>query len=328
MEYVDSVYGMIQIDDPAVRALIASPSLQRLKEIDQAGFLTPFRPEEDKITRFEHSVGVYVLLKLYGASLEEQVSGLIHDVSHTAFSHCADYLTTQEAQQNQTQQDDVFEEYVKNSEIPSILHQYGMDVSYILDDTNFPLKEASLPDLCADRIDYSLRTAIAVHVCTKEDISCILKSLIAEGQEWIFKTVDAALKYASLFSHLNTHNYAGLTSATMFYTVGSVLRHALNKGYLVYEDLYSTDAQVLAMISKHASGDADLQKLLNRMHNKVPYFIDPNHFHAQVFCKSRVVDPLCYQGKELAPLSHFHPPWKRVLLEEKSPKSYCIRFVD
>ena len=88
MEYVDSVYGMIQIDDPAVRALIASPSLQRLKEIDQAGFLTPFRPEEDKITRFEHSVGVYVLLKLYGASLEEQVSGLIHDVSHTAFSHC------------------------------------------------------------------------------------------------------------------------------------------------------------------------------------------------------------------------------------------------
>ena len=159
-----------------------------------------------------------------------------------------------------------------------------MDVSYLLDDSHFPLKETSLPNLCADRIDYSLRTAIGAHVCSKEDIYYILQSLVTDGSRWIFQTCDAALKYASLFSHLNIHNYAELTSATMFYTVGSVLRYALDNGYLTYEDLYSTDTEVLAKISKHASQDPDLQKLLNRMHNKVPYYNDANNFQAQVFC--------------------------------------------
>jgi uncharacterized protein len=328
MEYVDSVYGKMVIDDPIVLALLASPSLQRLKQIDQAGFLHPFRPDEDKITRFEHSVGVFLLLKRYGASREEQVAGLIHDVSHTAFSHCADYLTTHEAQQNQTQQDDVFVEFVRKSEIPSILHTYGMDVSYILDDSHFPLKETSLPDLCADRIDYSLRTAIAAHVCSQDDINCILQSLEANGSKWIFQTCEDALKYATLFSHLNTHNFAGLTSAVMFYTVGSVLRHALNKGYLTYDDLYLTDTEVLSMITQHASSDTEIQKLLDRMHNKVPYCDDPAYFHSQVFCKSRVVDPLCYKGEDVGRLSHFNVAWIEVLHKERAPKSYCIRFED
>ena len=140
MKYVDTVYGEHEISEPVILDLINAASMQRLKKIDQAGFIRPFRPEDDLVTRFEHSVGVYLLLKIFGASLEEQIAGLLHDVSHSAFSHCIDYTGSHEAQQKQSHQDDVFEAFVRNSEIPAILDRYGVDTSYILDDCHFPLR--------------------------------------------------------------------------------------------------------------------------------------------------------------------------------------------
>ena len=33
-----------------------------------------------------------LLIKKLGGSVEEQIAGLLHDVSHTAFSHVIDYV--------------------------------------------------------------------------------------------------------------------------------------------------------------------------------------------------------------------------------------------
>lgn len=44
------------------------------------------------LPRYDHSVGVMLLIRMLGGTLEEQIAGLLHDVSHTAFSHVADYV--------------------------------------------------------------------------------------------------------------------------------------------------------------------------------------------------------------------------------------------
>ena len=142
--------------EPVILDLISTPSLQRLQGVDQSGYPAPFFPGALKHTRFDHSLGVYFLLHRYNAPLEEQIAGLIHDVSHTAFSHCADYMQGDpNAGKTQSHQDDVFASFVRSSEIPEILARHSIDVEMILDDAQFPLKEQPLPDLCADRIDYS-----------------------------------------------------------------------------------------------------------------------------------------------------------------------------
>ena len=125
IEYNDSVFGPHRIAEPVIVELIHGPSLQRLQGVDQSGYPDPFFPHVKKQTRFEHSLGVYLLLRQYHASLEEQIAGLIHDVSHSAFSHCIDYaLTDIESEKTQSHQDNVFEAFFRKSEFPEILARH------------------------------------------------------------------------------------------------------------------------------------------------------------------------------------------------------------
>ena len=38
-------------------------------------------------THFEHSLGAFILVRRLDAALDEQIAALLHDASHTAFSH-------------------------------------------------------------------------------------------------------------------------------------------------------------------------------------------------------------------------------------------------
>jgi len=278
MKYIDRVYGKFEINEPVILELIESKHLQRLKEIDQAGYrLLWVKPNaetgEYDHSRFAHSLGVYLLLKKFNAPLEEQIAGLIHDVSHSVFSHCIDYVLEAGSEKEHNHQDNVFENFVKNTEIPQILTKYGFDLDYIIDDSHFPLKEKNLPDLCADRIDYSLKTAVIFNELNAKDKEYLLDNLIVETNNWVFKNFESAKKYADLFLRLNTNYYAGLPSAIMFRTVGDCLRYALEKGYISEDDLYTTDRLVINKIQSFLDKDERLNLLFSRMNNRTQIII-------------------------------------------------------
>ena len=90
MNINDKVYGEITIDEPVLLELIQSKPIQRLKGINQAG-ASQYALKHKTISRYEHSVGVMILLKKLNASVEEQIAGLLHDIPHTAFSHVIDF---------------------------------------------------------------------------------------------------------------------------------------------------------------------------------------------------------------------------------------------
>ncbi|MDG2658737.1 hypothetical protein P7M12_23850, partial [Vibrio parahaemolyticus] len=60
--------------DPVVEELIVSKSVQRLKGIHQTG-ASYLVNKEWNVTRFDHSVGVMLLVKKLGGSVEEQIAG-------------------------------------------------------------------------------------------------------------------------------------------------------------------------------------------------------------------------------------------------------------
>jgi hypothetical protein len=331
MKYTDRVYGEIEIVEPVILELIQSPALQRLKDIDQAGYRPLWAKPNVEMgkydhSRFAHSLGVYILLHRYNAPLEEQIAGLIHDVSHSAFSHCIDYVLKAGSEKEQSHQDNLFESYVRTTTIPQILKKFDFDIEYILDDKNFPLKENNLPDLCADRIDYSFRTAIIFGELGEQEKEQLLGKLTTQDNAWVFKDFESAKKYAELFSTLNTAYYTGLPSAVMFRAVGDCLKYALQKGYVSENDLYTTDNVVLEKVQKFLDKDEKLQLLWERMNNKVKVSNNPDNYDAQVFCKSRVVDPLFKENGTIKRVSEAEPSWGTVIKQEMQPKQYFLKF--
>ncbi len=202
MKIQDRVYGSIVFDEPVLIELIESPTLQRLRGVDMGGYYEVYFPGS-KHSRFEHSLGVAWLLKRFGASLEEQVAGLLHDASHSAFSHAIDYAIALADQSTQSYQDDVHAAYLGTTEIPALLMKHGFPIEHILDDTRHPLKEQDLPDLCADRIDYILRGGIAYRVISTLQAQVFLDALGVRENRWVFRDSVIAREFAELFRYVN-----------------------------------------------------------------------------------------------------------------------------
>ena len=103
----DPVWGYIYLPDPLL-ALIDTVEFQRLRNISQLGFVHLVYPGA-RHSRFEHSLGVYHLAKLFLVRLlrsapplcleDEDIrvflaATLLHDVGHYPFSHTLEELTT------------------------------------------------------------------------------------------------------------------------------------------------------------------------------------------------------------------------------------------
>lgn len=239
-----------------------------------------------------------------------------------------DYVLDSGSEKEHNHQDSIFKDFVKKTEIPQILRKYGFDLDYITDDSHFPLKEKSLPDLCADRIDYSLKTAVIFGELNDEDKKYFLDNLITENNNWVFRDFQSAEKYARLFLKINTDYYAGFLSAVMFRTVGDCLRYTLQKDYISENDLYTTDKLVIDKITEFLNADKTLRLFFNRMNNKAGTINNPNSYDASVFCKSRVIDPLFKSGGELKRISEVDFRWVDIINRESKPKQYFLKFFD
>ena len=328
--YSDRVFGRIEIDEPVILEIINTQAFQRLKGVNNGGYEKLAAKIYTKVnsydnTRYDHSIGVYYLLRKFGASIEEQIAGLIHDVSHMTFSHVADYVFKEGSEKTHSHQDNIHEEFVKNSEIAEIVKKYGFDLEYILNEKNFPLKEKNIPDLCADRIEYSLKTAALFQERDKYKLNEIIDSLLVQNKMWVFKNYDCALKFAKLFSMLNKIYWSGLESAYMFRVTADCLKYALGKEYITKDDLYTTDAEVISKIKNHLDDD-ELMKFWNRMDGKTSYENNPNDYDSHIFVKSRVVDPLCKHNGLIKRVSDVDEKWGKRVIDELQPEEYFIKF--
>ncbi len=323
MIYSDTLYGKQEINEPWVLDIINHPSFLRLKGVGQYGYIVPYYPEA-QTTRFEHSIGVFLLLRKFGLSKEEQLAGLLHDISHTVFSHCIDYVFNEKTPELQTYQDDHHEKYIRSDSISKLVRKHGFRVSDVVNYKNYKALELCLPDLCADRIDYILRDGMSFGVISQDRARDILSELKLENGVWIFKELIAAKDLSFLFKKMNNDFYAAPWTANMHSTVGSFLRLALEKKYISFNDLYSSDQEVIKKINQNFH-DEELKKLWKMM-NEPDFVLDEKNYDVVVKTKSRVVDPwlMVYDNKKR--FSDVDKNWRTVVKSEVKPKKYYIKF--
>lgn len=332
----DRFWGEIEIDDKTALKIINTPEMQRLKGISIGGYYPAIPAVAHKVSRFEHSVGVYILLKMFNVSREEQISGLLHDVSHSAFSHTIDYVVKSDENfaANQGFQDKVHANFVKNSQIADILEDGGFDVDFILETKNFKLLDNDYPDLCADRIDNALRAIVNLDYYNEKDTKKILNGLSVINEKFVFKDIDSATIFYKLFEFENAEFWSGERSAVMFFLDKNLLRCALKKGYINFEDFYKcTDAQIIEKI-EHYKTDPEIQTWLSFLHNPdYKQFLTPpaescaDNNSEELPIKFRRVDPLVALPSGLKRLSDLDKKIKYDLKHNTPPfltrKVYC-----
>jgi uncharacterized protein len=303
----DIVYGVVEVSDLVLIELMASAPLQRLKLIDQHGARPMVLPGA-RVNRYDHCVGVMLLLRKLGASLEEQVAGLLHDVPHTAFSHVIDYVFTDDNNEHSFHENH-FEKVVMNSEIPEILEKYDIDVKRVINESLFGLLERSLPDLCADRLDYSMRDYLAFGKNNSGgDGRCarFISHLRAYKGEIVFDDLAVALEYANHYLWMDRDVWSTWLSVAAYQFLGEAIKRALEINVLTFDDLFLTDDVVMSKLRE--SNDAVISENLSYLVPtlKVESCLKENADISSM-AKLRYVDPKVLVDGSVILVSEKHP---------------------
>lgn len=298
-----TIFGSVEIDHPLIAALLEAPVMERLKYIDQHG--TPYYFQSlPAFNRYDHSVGVYALLKQAGAPFEEQVAGLLHDASHTVFSHTGDHLFRPK-KKGEAYQDEIHEWYLKKMNVELLLKKYGLTIRDVLaKNPRFKALEQPLPDLCADRIQYLLQTALIFDLMTRTEIRKIRSDLKFVRGRWYFTSVSSSKKLGLLSLHFTEHLYTPSWNQVINTRSARLFKSALQKEILTKEEIhFGRDVPVLGKLL--SSKDPELLRLSEACihpenHVRV---VETGPYDEIYFPKFRGVDPLVLQEGHLKRLT-------------------------
>lgn len=295
IQWNDRVYGPARIDHPFIEALIQTPTMKRLGGVRQSGpsaLVFPFKT----VSRLEHSLGVYLLLERLGASPKECVAGLLHDISHTAFSHAIDFLITSDEQNHHEHLKDQF---LHRPDIVTALADLGFKPADFEDDSVYPLLEQPLPGLCADRVDYFLRDGLACGELGKPFVNAFLDRLVVADGRMALSDLGLARTAVELFAKMNSHWWASHSESYIYNKFAELLREAIDSGVIGEADLLTSDDEVIQRIE--ATGSKELKESLERIRRFCPS--DLGGFVPRVVPKHRWIDPPVWNHGRVEPCS-------------------------
>ncbi len=305
----DPVYGEIEINDPVLLDLMQTSSIQRLKGVSQYGVPDKYYSHKN-FSRYDHSVGVMLLLKYLGASIEEQVAGLLHDVSVLAFSHVVDWVFGSGPGGTEDYHDSLHAKFVHQSEIPAILDKYGFSKERVSDLSLFPLLENEIPDLCADRVDYALRefnnwsNPSIVPVC--------LDGLMAHNNETVYRDTTSALDFATNFLRHQMEHWGAQEAIRRYHLFSHALKRALDIGIVSEWDFYKDEESIIKKLE--ANVDKEIREDLGILSGATfPY----KEHGEKVLKRFRYVDPKVIAVGGLKRLSELNAQFAKSLTEAR-----------
>jgi HD superfamily phosphohydrolase len=331
-ELSDPLYGAFEINEPVLLDVLHAAAVQRLRLVLQHG-ITGLIGVTNPTTRFDHSVGVMLLIRKVGngcvpaqSLLKEQIAALLHDVSHTAFSHVIDYVfgdhDSQEYHEAQK------EAVLARSDLPQVLSQHGYAWRDFLDEQGFPLLEQPSPALCADRLDYFLRDARDLGLATTADVHAAIASLAVHTGRLVTTDLEAARWMATTFIAADDASWANFREVGLYELAARAIRRGLEGGALVEADLWGGDAAAWAKLQ--ASPDPAIQAYVRLVSPATGFEWDADRPTFTVSTKLRTIDPPVLVDGAVQPLSALDPAFAQFRAEYLRRKSgkWPVRVVE
>ncbi|MGO0306518.1 hypothetical protein ACTL6P_07870 [Endozoicomonas acroporae] len=253
IESIDTFYGTISLKAMAndqsrlLSSLLAHPAVNRLKHINQYGPIQMVDSQgnnNEPYSRYDHSLGVFYLLNRFGAPFPEQISGLLHDLPHSTFSHVSDYLFSDSSAGNPDYHDSQFTNFVDRHSITPILNRHHLSSETVHPKKNpsFTRLERPLPDLAADRLDYIVQGAARRKKLSSQQVEAILADLFFDplSQHWYSKSLESARLTADASIELNRHIFVTAWGRVLYLWTADALKQLVRAGELGADDLFFT----------------------------------------------------------------------------------------
>ena len=250
---IETFYAVVNTDTMAsheaelLLALLDSPALNRLKSINQYGPIQMVDSQghnNEPYSRYDHSLGVFYLLNRFGAPFAEQISGLLHDVSHSAFSHVSDYLFSELSAGDPDYHDAQFTNFANTYGLAPILARYQLCADDVAPKgkRHFPRLEQPLPELGADRLDYILQGAARRQLLDRQQIEAILSDLWFDPvtEHWYVTSPDSARLIGDASIALNRNIFATGWGRMLYQWTAKAVKELLHSEAISNDDLYFT----------------------------------------------------------------------------------------
>ena len=324
MFYSDPIYGIHEITEPVILDLINTQAMRRAHGVLQHG-VTALIGITVPTSRFDHSMGVMLLVHRLGGGIEEQIAALLHDVSHTAFSHVIDYVF--DGHNTQSYHEEKKLEFVSSTDIPVTLQKYGYNWLDFMEESNFPLLEQDLPHLCADRLDYFLRDARDLGLASDNEIASTLRHLRSYGGQIVTVDPDSARWLGYTFIAADKASWANFREVGLYELAARAIRRGLEIGVIDETDLWGTDLPAWEKLLR--SSDSQLQYDIQRVHADTRFEWNEYQPEFRVSTKLRSIDPDILSNGTIKPLSSIDADFAKHRVEylEKNSGKWPMRVI-
>lgn len=328
------------------------PMLQRLKNV---GLLcgtdwTPLYKNRFYYSRFDHSVGVALIIWHFTHDKAQTISGLLHDVSTPVFSHVSDFRKGDALTQTETEGTN--ENIIRSDRnLDALLAVDGLKVEQVEDYHKYPIADNEIPQLSSDRLEYMFPSGMALD--GSWDLPSVRKAYedleVLRNEEGLpelgFKTLEIAEDYTRRFcmiGHILQLNENKLT----LHLLGKIMNLAVEEGILSEADFMTkAEAEIIGILDKELSQNpkafskersklARLYKTFRTMtkieHTQTP--LDENeYFCINLKVKQRYINPLVKTANSCTRISETSSQAKKIiedfLLYNDTPFG-CVKLIN
>ena len=246
-------------------------------------------------SRYDHSVGVGLIVWHFTLSPVQAAAGLFHDISTPVFAHVVDFLRGDHMRQEATEAGTLA--VIKgSSKLRDSLAKVGIDPGEVGDYHRFPVADNDTPRLSADRLEYTMSNMVNFGFASREDAAIFYCDLVVgENEDHVpelsFQTGQIALRFSRIALRLS-RLYESSEDRYAMEMLAGVLRRAMALGVLREADLASTEIQVIQKLLSD-SRTATLWKhytFLSSVRTAESPPDDGTWLHLRV--KRRYIDPL------------------------------------
>ena len=275
-----------------IKVLIQTPSLQRLKDIGMNCGVeyTNFSFFQNIIpySRYEHSIGVSLIVYHFTHDKKQTVAGLLHDIATPVFAHTIDFYHQDHLKQESTEFDT--KKIIEQDQLlVSLLKEYDLTIEEVCNYHLYPLCDNDSPQLSADRLEYTLGNMYSYGFCTLKEIQNIFNDLKVNDlqNEIIFKHEEIAHFFTKKMLQCS-HVYVMDEDRYAMEYLSYLIKKGIKKNVVSERDFYLKEKEFIDMLKK----DQEINKLWKNYQklNKVEHGKNTDYFCDKVFVKKRYID--------------------------------------